>query len=96
MGLVRSEPEMTTNWVSRNWGGGGGRAGQTMYEMTTAQNHNAQVGHSTPETIHEITPDTQVPLRGASKWWAKGTERKTEECGRDEEKQIWRLEGSEE
>jgi hypothetical protein len=37
-----------------------------------------------------------VPLREARKWWRNGKERETEGCGHNEERQNWRLEGSEE
>jgi hypothetical protein len=40
-----------------------------MPELNPAQRHDAQAGHSTPETTPEMTPDTQrpwPPLRGAS------------------------------
>jgi hypothetical protein len=50
------------------------------------------VEFSTPETIPEITPDTQKPwvlLRGASKWWKNGREKETEGYGHNEETQGW-------
>jgi hypothetical protein len=67
-----------------------------MPEMT--QCHNV---HSTPETTSEMTADIQrpwVPLRGTSKWWRNGMEKKekTEGYGHNEERQNWRLKGSEE
>lgn len=74
-------------------------AGQTMAEMTPVQCHNAQSEHSTPESTPETTQifrDPQAPLRGVRKWWRTGRQRETEGFGYNEEKQNWRLEGSEE
>ena len=70
-----------------------------MPEMTPAQGHNSQVQCCIPETTPEMTSDiqrSQVPLRGASKWWRNGREREAEGYVRSEERQNWRLEGSEE
>ena len=66
-----------------------------MPKMTPVWCHNGLAGHSTPE----MTQDTQrpwVPLREARKWWRNGKERETEGCGHNEERQNWRLKGSEE
>jgi len=70
-----------------------------MPEMTPAWCHTAWVEHGTPETTPEATPDTQrpqVPLRGARRWWRSGREGETGGYGHNEERQNWRLEGSEE
>lgn len=70
-----------------------------MPKMTPAQCHSTQEGHSTPETIPEMTPEAQRPpalLRGARKWWRNGQERETEGCAHNEERENWRLKGSEE
>jgi hypothetical protein len=37
-----------------------------------------------------------MPLRGARKWWENGREREAEGYVYNEERQNWRLEGSEE
>jgi hypothetical protein len=36
-----------------------------------------------------------VSLRGTNKWWKNGGERETKECGNNDQRQNWRLEGSE-
>lgn len=64
-----------------------------MPKMLPAWGHNAQVGHSTPETILD-TWRPQTPLRGTSKWWGNARERETEGWGHNKERQDWRLEGS--
>ena len=90
---------MTTNEVTSRPGQGERELRQTIPEMIPAQNRNAQVGHSTPKTTPEMTLDTQRPWapREASKWWRHGRERERERegCGYNEERQNWRLKGSE-
>lgn len=55
-----------------------------------------QMGHSTPETTPEITPDAQrpqAPLKGISKWWRNEKE-KDSDVGKDEERQNWIVQGN--
>jgi hypothetical protein len=72
--------------------------GRTILKKTPAQCHDPQMGHSTLGTTPEMTPDTQrsQASRRASKCWRNGRERETEGCGHHEERQNWRLKGSEE
>jgi hypothetical protein len=46
--------------------------------------------------LRPLLRQPQAPLRGASKWLKSERERESEGCGHNEERQNWRLKGSEE
>jgi hypothetical protein len=63
-------------------------------KMTRARCHGAALPGPLLRQPQTVRP--RVPLRGTNKWWRGGRESETEGCGHNEERQNWRVEGSEE